>query len=71
MRSRSREPLMICAVAAAILAAVIALALLLKSAQCHSHYADYGETSYRPVAGCMVKHNGKWKPSTVFREVTP
>lgn len=50
-----------------LFSAVVTIAV--NSAGCRARFSGYGETSWGPIKGCMVKHRGTWKPSSVFREV--
>jgi hypothetical protein len=59
-----------------VFAFVLAVAVLLgggiyiDAVACESKYAQYGETDYGPIQGCMVtKPDGKRVPAEAIREI--
>jgi len=54
-----------------VLAVVILLQVWAESASCTSKYSTYGETSYGPIQGCMVKlkKDGRMVPAETIREI--
>jgi hypothetical protein len=53
----------------AVFAGLFAILVWVEAVACHSKYSAYGETSYGPIQGCMIKRpDNKSIPSETIRE---
>ena len=49
---------------------IVALQIIWESAACHSKWGSSGfSSSYGPLQGCLIQHEGKWIPEHNYREM--
>lgn len=53
---------------AAFFAAIIVFDAAISAHVCHVKWAEFGETRFGLMQGCMVHYKGRWTPADAIRE---
>lgn len=70
MRHEDLLPVYAALVFSWVIVVIFGALLWLSSVKCASRWEQSGfETSYGPLQGCLVRHDGRWIPEENYREM--